>query len=191
MAKIEKPVFTTDELNSKKTGLNIGYRPGLLVNGIDFSGKPKNRFGRGINAVKERIDGTARKRRNHAEINKFGYATFYTGTNEIWFGVKYSSPNGLNTLAKSALQKYDELLEYYLRDSGWDDIKRDTFSGDFIIKLNNPINLENLRALSPSIGFYYKSPRPENEDLQRAASAIRLRNRRARLAEKVAQRDER
>ncbi len=191
MAKIEKPVFTTDELNSKKTGLDIGYRPGLLVNGIDFSEKPKNRFGRGINAVKEHIDGTARKRRNHAEINKFGYATFYTGTNEIWFSVKYSYPNGLNTLAKSALQKYDELLEYYLRDSGWDDIKRDKFSGNFIIKLNNPINLENLRTLSPSIGFDYKSPRPENEDLQRAASAIRLRNRRARLAEKVAQRDER
>lgn len=191
MAKNTKPIFTDDELDAQKTGMAIGYENGELIMGNELNEKPKNKFAKGITAVTERIDGTARKRRNHMEINKFGYATFYTGTNEIWFGVKYSSPKGVNTLGKSTLEKYNQLLEYYLRDSGWDNITRDKFSGDFIVKLNNPINLENLRKLSTSIGFYYKGPRPDAEDIKRAESAIRYLNRKQRIKNKAAERDER
>ena len=182
MTKIEKPVFTPDELDEVKTGMTVGYKPGFLVRGNDFSELSKNRFAKAIANTKELINGTARKRRNHEEINKFGFATFYTGTNEIWFGVRFNAaPNGLSRLAKSALNKYEQLLEYYLRDTGWADIKRDKFSGNLIVPLNNPVNIEMLRTLSPSIGFYYKGPRPDDEDIKRAESAVRYKNRKNRI----------
>ena len=160
MTKFIKPVFTTEELDSKKTGLYIGYDSGDLISGYDFSEKPKTLFQKKVIALKEQINGIAKARLNHAKIGEFGYAVFYPERNEIWFGVKYSCPNGLNTLARSTIQKYNQLLEYYLNDSGWKNIEQDDFSCNFVVKLNHLGNIQRLYTLSPSIRFYYKSERP-------------------------------
>ena len=47
-------------------------------------------------------------------------------------------------------------------------IDKDPFGevGDYVIPLNNPDNIKLLYTLSPSIGFYYKSQRPDLETLQ-------------------------
>ena len=112
MTKFMKPIFTADEKNPKKTGMLVGYDNGMLIPGHKFIKEPNNTLEEKAIALKERVNGTARKRQNHTEINKFGYAVFYTGTNEIWFGVKYSCPNGVNTIARSARDKYYQLLGF-------------------------------------------------------------------------------
>ena len=172
MSEITKPVFTSDELDPAKTGITVGMAGDKLAMGFDFSATDR-KSGRGI----------IKKRRNHTEINKFAAATFFTGPNEIWFGVKFAPHQGLNEIAKSAIQKYEQLLEYYLRDSGWDDIKQDKFSHNFIIKLNNSINLANLLALSSSIGFVATAPIPLDEDIARARGAIQYQQRKKHMAE--------
>ena len=180
MNKIEKPVFSADELDSAKTKMSVGFPDGTLIMGHNFTEAPKNKFQKTVVAAKERVNGIAHKRNNHAEINKIGYALFMAGTNEIWFGAKINYDENLDSFGGSVADKYFQLLGYYLQDAGWVISSRDKQSGDFIITLNAPANLENFRILSSSIGFV-SNCRPDTEDIKRAESAIKYLNRKQRM----------
>ena len=173
MTKFVKPMFKKEELDSQKTNMYVGYENSELIPGYDFTEKPKTLFQQKILNIKEKMNGIDKARYNHSEINKFGYATFYPEKNEIWFGVKYSCPNGLNTIASYVLEKYYQLLEYYLHDSGWKNIQQDNFSRSFIIKTDDIDNIQRLYTLSSSIGFYYKSVRPNLMYFERTKAYIK------------------
>ena len=120
MSKNKKPIFTPEELNLVKTSLDIGYEPNALLPGYDFK---KKHFQRKIPNlfmdIKEKLDGTAKKREYHKEINQFGWA--YIQQNKLMFGVKFSSHgfNKIKDLEKSVIHKYKQLLKYYLEKAGW------------------------------------------------------------------------
>ena len=177
MKEIAKPVFTDKELAEIENGdLDIGYTtPGQIPLGPDFQTKPfANKRSQRFVAVKEKLNGTEKKRKMHQEINKFGFATLhgwgkFSDGAKLVFGVKYSSSRGLTKTGESVIKKYNQLLGYYLQQVGWKDISVETDTigkGQYIIPLNNPENIKLLYTLSPSIGFHYKSDRPDLETLR-------------------------
>ena len=191
MPEIIKPVFTVDELNEAKTGIRMGLDADKLKPGPTFIEQPTNPFKKAAIVAKEQFDGTAKKRHNHEKINKFACANFYVGTNEIYFSLRYSAKNVMSPLAKSTLNKYEQLLGYYLQASGWANIRQDKYNRAFIVKLNDPVNLDNFLRLAPFIGFDSRSPLPDEDDIKRAKSIIRGMERKKQLIEKKASRETR
>ena len=170
MKKITKPVFTPDELDEKKTNLSIGYRPGFLIAGYDFQAPNQSKFKKAAMIVKEQINGTVKRRQAQERINKFGFATFDKNAKIMRFGIKYtSSSNGPSKIGKEALKKYHQLLGYYLQRAGWVNVyEEQQFDNSvlFAVKLDNTANVQNLYTLSPSVGFHYKSERPDMSDIE-------------------------
>jgi len=171
MSTFAKPFFTKSEVAEiESERLFVGYTDGSLVPGHDFKRNPfKSRvFGAFINA-KERLDGTAKRRLAHKQINSFGWARF--DKDKLVFGVKFSSPRGLTDTGERAIGKYSQMLGYLLEQAGWKDIRtrKDEYMYgiDYVVPLNNIENVKLLYTLSPSIGFYYKGPRPEMSDFER------------------------
>ena len=158
MGVFKEPIFTEDELNEVKTGVSIGYEHGMLIPGHDFRNAFTNKVAKKLISAKERINGMAKRRELHEKINSFGWAR--VDGSKLRFGVKYSSPNGLSQLGKSSVEKYKQLLGFYLEQAGWKNIKVDGY-GDYEIPLDYSENVELLYNLSPSIGFYYKAGVPD------------------------------
>lgn len=173
MSKNKKPIFTPEELNLVKTSLDIGYEPNALLPGYDFK---KKHFQRKIPNlfidIKEKLDGTAKKREYHKEINHFCWA--YIQQNKLMFGVKFSSHgfNKIKDLEKSVIHKYKQLLKYYLEKAGWQNVTADN-SGDYFVPLDSQANIELLYSLSPSIGFYHNTKRPTIATLEKLSSEIK------------------
>lgn len=169
MSNFAKPVFSAMELAQIESGrLDFGYKNIGLKSGYDFSSKPfGGKLVEGFTKAKEKLDGTAAKRECHAKINSFGWARF--DRNQLTFGLKYSVNGELSKTSgkavESAVAKYKQLLGYLLQQAGWKNIKVDS-DGDYVVPLDNAENVKLLYTLSPSIGFYYKVPRPTLEDLR-------------------------
>lgn len=180
MKEIEKPVFTKAEIAEMDSArLNIGYTQGQILGGPDFEGKPfASEVSKKLVAAKERLNGTAKKRMYHEEINKFGWARLdgwkaYPNLNEVRlvFGVKYQAPAGVSKVGKGILKKYHKFLGECLQHAGWKGVQlerpiSDGSLPDYIIPLNNQDNIKLLYTLSPSIGFHYKSHAPDFETLK-------------------------
>ena len=168
MTKIKEPVFTREELNEIDSGkLSVGYGNGQLIAGYDFAHKPfKEGFAKGI----EILNGTNKKRKCHEKINSFGYARF--DGDELSFGVTWKDPHITKT-GQSAIKKYNLLLLYYLENAGWKGISKDK-DNEYHVPLNNPENIQLLWTLSPSIGFYYKTERPDMSDIERLKFNIEM-----------------
>lgn len=174
MKKFAKPTFTKDERDEEKTKIHIGYRTGFLIAGYDFDKPIESKFKQFTTVIKERINGVDKKRAAHEAINKFGWATFYRESNILQFGVKYDSLNGgPSKIGYVALQKYNQLLAHYLQRAGWGNIKKDEM-GNFTIELDTKTNIQNLCTLSPSIGFYYKSERPDMAYIEQCKRCIKI-----------------
>ena len=171
MAVFKKPIFTEAEIaETESSHLFVGYHNGSLIAGHDFARKPfKGEKTNIFVAAKEKLNGTAKKRQCHAQINSFGWARF--DKNKLAFGVKFSTSNGLTKVGEKVIKKYEQLLGYLLEQAGWKDIKvvKDEYlSGtNYVVPLDNPENIKLLYTLSPSIGFYYKVKRPDIEDMNR------------------------
>ena len=173
MSNFEKPVFSAKEIAEIEAGhIDVGYKHVGLYSGYDFSTKPfRGKLTERFVEAKEKLDGTAAKRDCHAQINSFGWARFQkshlVNENNLLFGIKYSghSSSTEEKVAKSVLAKYRQLLGYLLQQAGWKNIKADK-EGDYVVPLDNAENIKLLYTLSPSIGFYYKVPRPTLEDLR-------------------------
>jgi len=170
MARFKKPVFTREEVAELESyRLRVGYDGGSLIPGHDFDRKPFDDKGSAFANAKELLDGTAKKRRCHALINKFGWTRF--DNKSLAFGIKFTSPNGLSKTGKSVIKKYEQWLGYLLEQAGWKNIRvnEDEYlaSTDYIVPLDNPENIKLLRKLSPSMGFHYKTKRPDMDDLDR------------------------
>ena len=165
MAKFTKPVFTQAEVAETENGnLSIGYTGYCLNAGKDFNRKPfASKISVSLTKAKEKLDGTAKKRNCHEQINSFGWARFEE--NRLVFGLKWSCPSGLTKIGESVISKYNQLLGYLLEEAGWKNITVDK-EGGYSIPLNNSENIKLLYTLSPSIGFYYKTKSPELSDLQ-------------------------
>ena len=170
MNKFKEPVFLPEELaEARSSRLSIGYNMGELMGGYDFKNKPfANKVSKSSASAKEKLDGTAKKRQYHEKINAFGWARMdnskqYNKT--LVFGIKFSAPSGLTKIGKNTIAKYNQLLGYYLQQVGWQGMFIDDFD-NFVVPLNNPTNIKLLHTLSPSIGFYYKSARPDMETLE-------------------------
>lgn len=165
MSKFKEPKFTKDELDSKKTGINVGYRPELrnLLPGHDFKNKPFAKKG-WISAI-EKLNGTAKKRECHEKINSFGYARW--DKDQISFGIKFTSRGsmGPSKIGKSALQKYNQLLGSLLEQAGWKNIH--IVDSEYVVPLDTQENIQLLHTLSPSIGFYYRAGVPSMEDIEK------------------------
>ncbi len=185
MKKIVEPIFTPDEVDEEKTGLELGYRTGReLLFGPDFTKPFANAFERGRQQFVEKINGTAKKRNAHAKINKFGWARYmpggYAGPSQILFGVKWAVYGKHSVrLMQSAVAKYKQLLGYLLQSAGWKNIETDE-DDHYVVTLDNEQDIKNLYELSPSIGFYYKGEMPTVEDLQIQASNVRIEKAKAR-----------
>jgi hypothetical protein len=176
MTEFKKPIFTKDELDPQKTGIDVGYDMASLIPGHDFSNKPfATKTAKAFTVAKERLNGTAKKRGYHETINSFGWARIYE--NELMFGIKYSSHSskGPSRLGQSAIKKYKQLLGYCLAQAGWRGIKTDG-DGNYTVPLNNPENLKLFYTLSPSIGFYYKAPVPDMDYLEQLECEIKYNN---------------
>lgn len=165
MPKYKEPIFTKEELDEKISGVEFGYQAGSLIPGYDFGPKYAGKFMKVFIKGEELLDGTAKKREIHAKINSFGFAYVHEST--LVFGVKFNSPGGLGKIGKSTVEKYKQLLGYYLEQVGWRNIKFDQLSGGYEIPMDNAENIKLLYALSPSIGFYYKSSRPDAANFER------------------------
>ena len=171
MAQYEKPIFTAAEIAELESPrLSVGYSNGSLIPGYDFKRKPfKSKVSAAFADAKEKLDGTAKKKYCHAQINSFGWARF--DKDKLVFGVKFSSPQGLTKIGEKAIAKYEQMLGYFLEQAGWKGIRihRDKylFGTDYIVPLDNPENIKLLYTLSPSIGFYYKGELPEVSDIER------------------------
>ncbi len=191
MSKYKEPIFTKEELDEKISGVKFGYSSHekvpseylgvlsestnsgtcstnnddscYLVPGYDFRPKYAGAFLKALDKAEELINGMAKKREICAKINSFGWATLNGSV--LRFGLKYSSPNGLSKVGKSAVEKYNQLLGFYLEQVGWKNIKRDDFD-NYEIPLDYSENVELLYKLSPSIGFYYKSDRPDMKNFE-------------------------
>jgi len=167
MKNFTKPVFTQAELDEMNGhDLYIGYRPAEIPSGYDFEKKPfASERAKKLITVKEKLNGTEKKRHYHEKINSFGWAR--TRGNDLVFGIKFSSsnPKGLSKTGSSVIKKFKQLLGYYLEQVGWQDITLDD-RDDYVIPLTNPANIKLLYTLSPSIGFYYKSTPPDLEMLR-------------------------
>ena len=175
MAKFKKPVFTREEIAELEKGrLSVGYKGGSLILGYDFDYKPFDKKGSLFINAKEMLDGTAKKRQCHKLINNFGWARF--DGKVLVFGVKFSSSKGLTKTGESVIKKYQQWLWDLLEQAGWENIKIDDDLGgtDYIVPLNNSNNIKLLYKLSPSIGFYYKSKRPDVADLQKLEYKVGL-----------------
>lgn len=165
MTKIKEPVFTSKELEEiQGPRLSIGYHYGELLAGYDFEKKPMSSGVSGFAKAKEKLNGIAKKRQYHEKINEFGWARV-DNNKTLVFGIKFSSPGGLTKIGKSVIEKYSQLLGYYLSQVGWKNITVDEY-GQYIIPLNQPENAKLLRTLSPSIGFYYRTKRPDLETFE-------------------------
>ena len=171
MAKFEKPTFTREEIaEEESTRLSVGYRAGMLIPGYDFTRKPfKGKKANIFVVAKEKLNGTAKKRNCHEQINSFGWARF--DKDKLTFGVKFSTSGGLSRVGERVIKKYDQMLGYLLEQAGWKDIKVKEDMPDstyYVVPLNNIENIKLLYTLSPSIGFYYKDKkaRPDIEDLE-------------------------
>lgn len=177
MKEIKEPVFTKAELDAIKNDPNvtIGYYRGGIIGGPNFEQKPfSSEISKKLIAAKEKLNGTAKKRQCHQRINEFGWARLanwstYSDNAKLVFGIKYSSPRGLTKTEKTIINKYRQLLGYLLQQVGWKGMYEEKDSlgeGNYIIPLDNPENIKLLYTLSPSIGFYYKSHRPDFETLK-------------------------
>ena len=165
MARFIEPTFTRAEINEMNSAnLEIGYRVGSLLPGCDFENKPfTNKIRKNLIKAKEKLNGTQKKRQLHEKINSFGWARFEN--TRLVFGIKFSSPGGLTKTGASVVRKYKQLLGYYLEQAGWRGIFING-DDDYVIPLNNPENVKLLYTLSPSIGWYYKSKRPDMDDIE-------------------------
>ncbi len=181
MKEIEKPVFTQAELDEIEKGrISIGYRTpaGTIMPGPNFEEKPfASKISKQFAAAKEKVNGIAKKRQYHEAINEFGWARLdnwarYPEPNQaqLMFGIKFSTNGGLTKTGRSVIKKYNKFLRYCLQQAGWEGIRvqksLDEDVPDYIVPLNSIKNIKLLYTLSPSIGFYYKSDRPDFEALK-------------------------
>lgn len=190
MVKFKKPVFTSDELDEKKTGITVGYsaHSGGLVGGYDFDKPFKTKTQKTFNKAKEILNGTAKKRSYHEEINSFGWATLDREAPCLTFGIKFvsSSYMGPSKIGKSALRKYKQLLGYNLKQTGWQGVHIDS-DDNYVVPLDNINNLKLLYTLSPSIGFYRKSELPDMEFIDQMQFDICSKEKNKNLAGKKAE----
>ena len=168
MARLTRPFFTKAELDENKTGLVVGYSRGELIPGPDFSKPFKNAYERGRKAIAEKLNGIAKRRAAHEQINSFGWARYEPGgmarPSRLVFGVKFVNHAIDPRANQKIIQKYNGLLLYLSTAAGWKNIVQD-LNGDTFVTLNNEENIRNLYELSPSIGFYYKAEIPDIVDL--------------------------
>jgi hypothetical protein len=159
--KYKEPVFTPEELAAVEKGdVYFGYHNGELMGGHNFAREPFSSFTK----AREALDGTLKKRKCHEKINSFGWARLEGDV--LKFGLKYSVGSRESKAARSAIKKYHQLLGFLLEQVGWQGIGIDEFN-DFAVPMDNENNIKLLYTMSPSIGFYYRSPVPEMGDLER------------------------
>ncbi|MCR4917563.1 MAG: hypothetical protein K5912_01305, partial [Alphaproteobacteria bacterium] len=93
MPRIKEPIFLEDELDSKKTGVYIGYTRSELLAGPELKHNPSAKdLTKKFLGVAENIDGTAKKHDYQKKINTFGYAVLSSDCNNLVFGVKVTAP---------------------------------------------------------------------------------------------------
>ena len=178
MSNFNEPIFTKEEIaETESPRLYMGYRGGMLIAGYDFSRKPfDNGKANLFVAAKEKLNGTAKKRKCHEQINSFGWARF--DKNKLSFGVKFSTSGGLTRVGERVIKKYQQLLGYLLEQAGWKDIKviKEIGGTSYSVPLDNIENVKLLYTLSPSIGFYYKTERPDIADMEKLEMQCHVKN---------------
>ncbi len=169
MTRLIRPTFTKEELDEEKTGLIVGYKRYELIPGPDFSKPFKNAYERGRKLIAEKINGIAKRRAAHEQINDFGWARYEPGGmgdySRLVFGVKFVNYAKNQRSNQKIIQKYNGLLLYLLASAGWKNIVQD-LDGECVVTLNNEENIRNLYELSSSIGFYHKGELPDIADLK-------------------------